>query len=103
MLVDNTRSCKYSYVLLVMGEGIARNMYSRLEINKSRIAASCWSSFVIILVLHGHMNIKINTASDSGKERSWWSGHWSQIRTTRCHRVCFEEAALFVVRRKQFF
>jgi hypothetical protein len=46
VLVDNRRSCKYSYVLLMMGEGIARNMYSRLEINKSRIVASCWSSFI---------------------------------------------------------
>jgi hypothetical protein len=25
-LIDNTLSCKYSYVLLMMGEGIARNM-----------------------------------------------------------------------------
>jgi hypothetical protein len=32
--VDNTWSCKYSYVLLMMGETLAWNMYSRLEINK---------------------------------------------------------------------
>jgi hypothetical protein len=30
----------------MMGEGIARNMYSRLEINKSRIVASCWLSLI---------------------------------------------------------
>jgi hypothetical protein len=40
----------------MMGEGVARNMYSRLAINKSRIVTSCWSSFIIILVMHGHMN-----------------------------------------------
>jgi hypothetical protein len=60
ILVDNTRSCKYSYVLLMMGEGIARNMYSRPEINKSRIVASCWLSFIIILVMHDHMDIKLH-------------------------------------------
>jgi hypothetical protein len=42
----------------MMGERIAGNMYSRLEINKSRIIASYWSSFIIVLVMHGHMNIK---------------------------------------------
>jgi hypothetical protein len=26
ILVNNTRSCKYSYMLLMMGEEIARNM-----------------------------------------------------------------------------
>jgi hypothetical protein len=46
-------------MLLVMGEGIARNIYSRLEINKSRIVASCWSSFITILVMHGHTNVKL--------------------------------------------
>jgi hypothetical protein len=45
----------------MMGEGTARNMYSRLEINKSRIVASCWSSFIIILVMHGHMNVKVKS------------------------------------------
>jgi hypothetical protein len=35
-----------------------RNMYSRLEINKSGIVASCWSSFMIILAMHGHMKVK---------------------------------------------
>jgi hypothetical protein len=49
ILVDNNRSCKYSYVFLMMGEGIPRNTYRRLEINKSRIVAPCWSSFIIFL------------------------------------------------------
>jgi hypothetical protein len=30
ILVDNTRSCKYSYIILMMGEGNAQNMYSRV-------------------------------------------------------------------------
>ena len=30
--VNTTRYCKYSQVLLMMGENIARNMYSRLGI-----------------------------------------------------------------------
>jgi hypothetical protein len=51
IIVDNTRKCKYSYMLLMMGERIVRNMYSRLEINKPRIVASCWSSFIIIVFL----------------------------------------------------
>jgi hypothetical protein len=63
ILVDNTQSCKYSYVLLMMGTGITQNMYSRLEINKSRIVASHRSSFIIILVMHGHMNIKLSLQS----------------------------------------
>jgi hypothetical protein len=50
ILFDNSRSCNYSYVLLMMGEGIVRNMYSRLEINKSRLVSSCLSSFIIILL-----------------------------------------------------
>jgi hypothetical protein len=33
----------------MMGEGIARNMKSRIEINKSNIVASCWSSCVVII------------------------------------------------------
>ena len=32
--MNNIRSCKYSQVLLMMGEDIARNMYSWLGINK---------------------------------------------------------------------
>jgi len=34
ILVDNTWSCVYSYVFLMMGGGTAWNMYSVLEINK---------------------------------------------------------------------
>jgi hypothetical protein len=45
--VDNTWNSKYSYMLLMMGEGVARNMYSRLEINKSKIVVSFWSSLII--------------------------------------------------------
>jgi hypothetical protein len=45
--VDNSCSCKYSYVILMIGERIARNMYSRLEINKSKIVALRWSSFIV--------------------------------------------------------
>jgi len=39
---DNTWSCVYSYVLLMMGRGTAWNMYSVLEMNKSKIVSSCW-------------------------------------------------------------
>ena len=35
--VDNIRSSKYSQVLLMMGENIARNMYSRLGIYKLKM------------------------------------------------------------------
>jgi hypothetical protein len=47
----------------MMGERIARNMKNRIEINKSKIVASAWSSFVIILVMHGHMNVKFKDIS----------------------------------------
>ena len=33
---NNTRSCSYSDMLLMMDENMARNMYSLLEINKSK-------------------------------------------------------------------
>ena len=43
--MDNTRSCKYSQVLLMVGENFARNIYSWLGINKKvKIDASFWSS-----------------------------------------------------------
>jgi len=32
----------YSYLLLLLGWGTARNMYSVCKINKSRNVASCW-------------------------------------------------------------
>ena len=41
--VNTTRYCKYSQVLLTMGENIARNMYSRLGIKINLYSASCWS------------------------------------------------------------
>ena len=48
--VGNIRSCKYSQVLLIMGEYITRNMYSGFGLNKyAKIVASCWSSSTIIL------------------------------------------------------
>ena len=48
--VDNIRSCKYSQVLLMMGEDIAGNMYSWLGMHKlAKIVASCWSSFKIVV------------------------------------------------------
>ena len=50
--VDITRSCKYSHVLLMMGENIARNMYSWPGVNKyTYIVAFCWSSFTVTITI----------------------------------------------------
>jgi hypothetical protein len=46
----------------MMGERVAQNMYSRIEINKSKIVASCWSPFVIILAMNEHMQVKFKTS-----------------------------------------
>jgi len=38
----------YSIVLLMMGEIVARNMYSKAIANKNAIVASCWTYFTTI-------------------------------------------------------
>jgi len=45
--VNTTRYCKYSHVLLMMGENIARNMYSRLGI----INSSIWCILLVIFIV----------------------------------------------------
>ena len=53
------RNCKYSQVLLMMGENIDRNMYCRLGMNKkTKIFASFWSSITIIPKMHGQTDVK---------------------------------------------
>jgi hypothetical protein len=87
-----TYSCKYSCMLVMMDEGIAQNIYSRLEVNKSRIVASCWSSFIIILVMHGHMSLKKYYIDQfSARGINWHTNRHSTINTSWNSTLCCEE------------
>jgi hypothetical protein len=81
--VENSSSCKYSYVLLTMGERVARNMYSRLEINKSKIVASYWSSFITILAMHRHMNVKLVTIVAVQRREKYIRSTWEASRIVK--------------------
>ena len=56
--VHYTTSCKHSLVVLRMGEIIARNMLSWLELLINVIVASSWLSMLFVSMMHGQANIK---------------------------------------------
>ena len=58
LFVHYTTCCKHSLVLLRMGEIIARNMLSWLELSINRYCCIYLVVYVIVLVMHGHTNIK---------------------------------------------
>ena len=51
-------SCKHNLVLLRMGEIIARNMLSWLELLINRYCCIHLVVYIILLVMHGHTNTK---------------------------------------------
>jgi len=56
--VKTTRYCKYSQVLLMMGENIARNVYSRLGIIQI-YTVHLVDYFHSCITMHGFMKVKI--------------------------------------------
>jgi len=56
--VHYTTSCKHSLVLLRMGEIIARNMLSWLELSINRYCCIWLVVYIILLVMHGQKIIK---------------------------------------------
>jgi hypothetical protein len=62
-----------------MGERVARNMYSRLEINKSKIVPSCWSSFIII-----NFNIIFSSMSRSSNMSLYFGVSTKKLYTYFC-------------------
>jgi len=56
--VHCTTSCKHSLVFLRMGEIIARNMLSWLELLINCYYCILLVVYIIVLVMHGHTNIK---------------------------------------------
>ena len=93
--VDNTRSCKYSHVLLMMGEDITQNMYSWLGINKySKTRASCMSSFTIILAMHRHTDVKFLTPNKVMLRKK------SITRTKKTQTMCNSTTAIFSQNKK---
>ena len=63
-----TASCKHSLVLLKMGEIIARNMLSWLELLLTVIIASSWLSILFVSVMYGQTNIRYGM--------DWWMNGW---------------------------
>jgi len=57
-MVHYTTSCKHSLGLLRMGETIARNMLSWLELLIKRYCCIQLVVYIIVLEMHGHAKIK---------------------------------------------
>ena len=69
--VHYTTSCKHSLVLLRMGEIIARNMLSWLELWINRYCCIYLVVCIIVSVMHGHTNIKLRQCLNVIKWLNW--------------------------------
>ena len=69
-----------SKVLLRMGEFVARNMKDWFErINKWKSGCILLVAYVVVLMMHGHTNMKLITIFNSARLWRWCVAFWRQF------------------------